>query len=352
MRSLITKNRTLLCIVLFALAIRIYIALAAQEPRDAGDIETYNTLAVEGGFGVCQAPFYPLLLRLVYLVFGVANLTPLFVIQGISSALVVPLLYFVASRTWGERAGIAAAVMSAVYPDFLFYNAAVHPESLIVLCVVSIMAIAVSGMRDTYKACAQGAFVGAGVLLQTSLVFLVPGVIMTLRKRLLFCIVCAAILAPWILRSSVVYRTFAPAACVSSHSDESIWKYAAAGGSLYRVADRMYVNVLTLYNWHPESPVIKVAGGSTRINGIYFVRKYSYLVLLLAGSFAAARYVRKEHHSIVLPVLICSACLVLLAQLSEGRFRALLEPLLILYASAMVALRAAGPGRADGSPAA
>ena len=343
MRAFIAKNRTLLCICLFALAIRIYVALATQEPRDPGDMETCNTLAVEGGFGVCQAPFYPLLLRLIYLLFGAANLTSVFVIQGVLSSLVVPLMYLVAAKTWGERAGVAAAVMSAVYPDFLFYNTAVHTESLIVLCVVSMMAISVSRLRDTHKACAQGALVGAGVLLQTSLVFLLPGVIMTLKRRLLFCVVCAAVIAPWIVRSSVVYRTFAPAACVSSHSDESIWKYAAANGSLYRVLDRIYVNALTLYNWHPESPVIKVAGGATGINGIYFVRKYSYLAMLLVGSFAAARYVRKEHLPIVLPVLICSASIVLLAQLSEGRFRALLEPLLILYVSVMVAGRASGP---------
>jgi len=341
MRPAITKNRTLLCIFLFALAIRVYIALATQEPRDPGDMETYNTLAVEGGFGVCQAPFYPLLLRLVCFLFGVANLTPIFVIQGVLSSLVVPLMYLVATRTWGERAGIAAAVVSAVYPDFLFYSTAVRTESLIVLCVVSMMAISVSRMRDTHKACAQGALVGAGVLLQTSLVFLLPGVIVTLKRRLLFLAVCAAIVAPWIVRSSVVYRTFAPAACVSSHSDESIWKYAAANGSLFRVLDRIYVNALTLYNWHPESPVIKTVGGATRINGIYFVRKYSYLAMLLVGSFAAARYVRREHLTIVLPVFVCSACLVLFTLLSEGRFRALLEPILILYVSMMVGGRSA-----------
>ena len=105
----------------------------------------------------------------------------------------------------------------------------------------------------------------------------------------------------------------------------------------------MYVNALTLYNWHPESPVIKSAGGAARINGIYFVRKYSYLAILLAGSFAAARYIRREHLPIVLPVLICSACLVLFTLLSEGRFRALLEPILILYVSVMVGGRSAGP---------
>jgi 4-amino-4-deoxy-L-arabinose transferase-like glycosyltransferase len=342
MRQFFAKNRTLLCILLFALAIRIYIALAAQEPRDPGDMETYNTLAVEGGFGACQAPLYPLLLRLVYLLFGVANFTPLFVVQGVLSSLVVPLMYLVAARTWGERAGVAAAVMSAVYPDFLFYNTAVHVESLIVLCVVSMMAISISRMRDTRKACLQGALVGAGALLQASLIFLLPGVLVTLKRRLLLCVACAAIVAPWIVQSSIVHRTFAPAACVRAHSDESIWKYAEASGSLYRVLDRIYVNALTLYNWHPESPMVRVGGGGTGINGIYFVRKYSYLVMLLVGSFAAARYVRREHLPIVLPAVVCSASLVLLAQLSEGRFRALLEPLLILYLSVMVAGRGAG----------
>jgi hypothetical protein len=65
--------------------------------------------------------------------------------------------------------------------------------------------------------------------------------------------------------------------------------------------------------------------------------------MLLVGAFAAARYVRREHLPIVLPVLICSACLVLLTLLSEGRFRALLEPILILYVSVMAGGRRAAP---------
>ncbi|HVO76563.1 MAG TPA: hypothetical protein VMT60_01135, partial [Candidatus Bathyarchaeia archaeon] len=276
---------------------------------------------------------------LVYLLCGVENLTAVFVVQGVLSSLVVPLMYVVASRTWNERTGLAAATASAVYPDFLFYNTAVHAESLVVLCVVAMMAVAVSRFGDARKACAQGALLGGAVLLETGLVFLLPGLIVTVRRRLLFLGACLVILAPWIVESSVASRTFAPVRCIDVAAHGSIVRYYEASGSVYRVLDGMYVNAISLYNWHPESPVIKSAGGLTKLNGVYFLRKYSYLVLLFLGTFAGARYFRREHLAVALPAFLCAVALVLLSIRSEGRFRMLLEPLLILYLSVMVADR-------------
>jgi len=53
----------------------------------------------------------------------------------------------------------------------------------------------------------------------------------------------------------------------------------------------------------------------------YFVRKYSYLVVLLLGSFATAKYLRAEHRGVALPPLAAFGLLILLVMLNDGRHR-------------------------------
>jgi tetratricopeptide (TPR) repeat protein len=79
-----------------------------------------------------QDPLYPYFLGLLYATIG-RHLLVVLVLQGLLGALNVPLLWGIATRLWGERAGRIAALMAALYAPFIFYDGLVLKTFLEVL---------------------------------------------------------------------------------------------------------------------------------------------------------------------------------------------------------------------------
>jgi 4-amino-4-deoxy-L-arabinose transferase-like glycosyltransferase len=313
----VLPRKKLLFAFLLAFGIRLFFALTTHESADATDLKALNDLALWGGFGMPQAPLYPLILRVLYATFGANNLTAVFAFQAVVGSLTVFLTALIASRLWSEQAGLMAGLVGAVYPDFIFYGVSIETESLVVLCIVSMMAVAVLDMKDTLRASLLGIVLGLGVLIQVNLILFLPGL---------------AILIPWIVSSSVAHRQFAPVQNARDYARVSMFKYFAENKkSLRRQMNRIYVNALFLYNRHYESREETGSVSEGTVNVSYFVRKYSYLVLLLLGSFATAKYLSTEHLRVALPPLVALALLILLVMLDDGRHRVFVEPLLIIY---------------------
>lgn len=328
----VLPSKKLLFAFLLAFGIRLFFALTTHESADATDLKALNDLALWGGFGMPQAPLYPLILRVLYATFGANNLTAVFAFQAVVGSLTVFLTALIASRLWSEQAGLMAGLVGAVYPDFIFYGVSIETESLVVLCIVSMMAVAVLDMKDTLRASLLGIVLGLGVLIQVNLILFLPGLAMTVRRRLIICTSFLAILIPWIVSSSVAHRQFAPVQNARDYARVSMFKYFAENKkSLRRQMNRIYVNALFLYNRHYESREETGSVSEGTVNVSYFVRKYSYLVLLFLGSFATAKYLSTEHLRVALPPLVALALLILLVMLDDGRHRVFVEPLLIIY---------------------
>jgi 4-amino-4-deoxy-L-arabinose transferase-like glycosyltransferase len=329
--------KRLLCVFLLAFAIRGFFALALHAPADTADMEALNDLALGGGFSISQAPLYPLFLRATYALFGAENLVAVFLLQALVGSLSAVFIMIIGSRFWSERTGFIAGLIATIHPDFIFYGCSLEMESLAVFCICALMAVGALPIKDARRAALQGALCGLGALIHANLVLLLPGVIITARKRLIACIAFLAIVIPWIAVNSASHRQFALAQNARDYAASSMFRYFAENNrSVYRQMNRIYVNAIYLYNSHYEDSEETSPASKTTLNISYYVRKYSYLVLLLVGSFAAVRYLRAEHLSTMLPPLAAIVLLMLLVMLEDGRHRIFIEPLLIIYLARML----------------
>jgi len=332
-------ERYVLSIFLLGLVLRLYFSLAIDVVSDPGELQ-YNALAVQGGLDPEYAPLYPLFLRLVYRLFEAFNVRALYVIQSVASAFVVPLMYTAVSRVCGRRTGLIAALISALYPGFILYNHGIITESWSVLLVASMMALAAAAPREPLRtwvplrAWAHGAMIGVGVLLKPAYVFFLPGFLLTTR-RMWFILLAGflVVVAPLAVRNSLASRHFVPV--YSAKSYDMNLDFHAYGS--WRMVDLVYDNTLLLFSeplrWNPGENVRGPVGSETEMLAIYYVRKYSYLVLLWLGLIGLARCVRREHVAVALPVLGAVILPILFTRVTEPRFRVFLEPLLIMYVS-------------------
>jgi tetratricopeptide (TPR) repeat protein len=131
-----------------------------------------------------QDPLYPYFLGVLYATIG-RHLAVVLVLQGFLGALNVPLLWAIATRLWGARAGRIAALMAALYAPFIFYDGLVLKTFLEVLFLnaavlatlwagESISSKAATASRVTWLGLLAGALLGAGVLARANYLLLAP----------------------------------------------------------------------------------------------------------------------------------------------------------------------------------
>jgi 4-amino-4-deoxy-L-arabinose transferase-like glycosyltransferase len=366
----IFRSPVLWGIVAAGLALRVYAALVCRQVPDYSDMGEYNRLAVEGLPHSFRPPLYPLFLRGVYSMFGAYDYRAAFLAQSVLSIVVIPLLYAAASRLWNRRAGLIAAGLAAVYPAFIAYNVTTLTESLSILCVALMIWAAASTLDDRRKAIAQGALAAFGILMKPAFVFFVPGLFATLRHRLVFVLVLSALLAPWLIGNAarrgpmapvsesgaiMFYRSYNPAA---SGDDIAVAepRFATPLGLIWfglefiahnplAALDIVNHKVLVLLAAAWDGYVFRDAPPATP--AIYALR-YAYVVVFILGFIGLARHYRREHRAVVWPVASYLVLVILLSAF-KVRYRVLIEPILIVYASILLApasARAAGPAPA------
>jgi hypothetical protein len=320
----------ILAVILFlACAIRVYFAFSCHAPVSSPATVEYNRLALEGGLGSSVAPLYPLFLRAVYSMFGAGNYTALFLAQGILSALVVVLMYATFARICGRAAGLIAAAISALYPNFIVDNLTVQTGGLSVLVVVALMAAATARMGARKKAALSAALVALGILLEPLLVCLAPGALLASRKKKLFVIVLLLALAPFVVIDAAREQQVEPVYTVSTFG-LGIDNFVNTKGWWHSI-DRVYncASAVLTKGHTDEAAITNGAGGS----GVY-AAIYAYAIVMLLGLVGLARYYRREQARVVLPVLVYIGLLVLFSRF-ELRYRAPFEPVLIGYAAAL-----------------
>jgi len=135
-----------------------------------------------------RAPLYPYFLGVVYAVFGHDFLAPR-IIQIVLGSVTCVLVYLLGRRVFGERAGITAGVLAAIYPLFLYFDAEllinVLENLLYVLALLLILrAVDRAAPRGWLLA---GLAVGAGAIARPTIltvaVAAVPWIVFALRDR-------------------------------------------------------------------------------------------------------------------------------------------------------------------------
>lgn len=149
-----------------------WLAMDSQEyDRWAREVAAGDWLGSQVFF---QAPLYPYFLAVLYTLFG-RNLDAVYLTQIALAVAGVWALYRAGREMGGERVGLAAAGLAAVYGPFLFYDVQLLKESLAISATCFLLwALAAARVRP-----GLGRWLGAGVLL---------GILVLLRENALLVI--------------------------------------------------------------------------------------------------------------------------------------------------------------------
>jgi 4-amino-4-deoxy-L-arabinose transferase-like glycosyltransferase len=203
---------------------REYLALASS--LQAGHGFTYpadHEVGTSQRFG--RAPGYPAFLAAI----GVGNVhqsTParVKIVQAVLGALVVWMIGAIARRASGERAGLIAAGISAIYPPLVWTSAYVFSEALYMpLALGCVMLLAAARRHALLEGSARaggattllaGLLAGLAMLVRSGmLVFLPFAALWFITRRqwslaAAFCVAAAVVVAPWTLRNAREHGRF------------------------------------------------------------------------------------------------------------------------------------------------
>lgn len=232
-------------IVVGAVALRVlYVLVLARQVTAAGDSTffhgTANLMADGRGFvepflyarGIdvptaAHPPLYPMLLSVVSW-FGGESTHAQRVFGSFLGGITIVLIALIARRVAasipsagaGERAGVAAAALAAIYPVLIATDGALMSEGLYTLLVAAILyvSLVLLDRRDLRLAALLGVLIGLAALTRSEALGLLPLLAWPLalttparRRRLAFVAVssvaCALAIAPWAIRNTAAFDT-------------------------------------------------------------------------------------------------------------------------------------------------
>lgn len=220
-------------IVLAAFGIRLlYIYLIAPIPNgiggDAGFYSSAATQLSEGHFyyrvifghaylTAEHPPLYPMVLA-VSAVLGAKSLLAYRIVSCGIGTVAVALIGILGNRIGGNRVGLLAAAVAALYPPFITADGLVMSEPLFTLAVAAslILALAVKARPTVPRATALGLAVGLATLTRAEAVLLVPLLAWpaawkphapgNLTRALVATVAAALVIAPWMIRNAIVFH--------------------------------------------------------------------------------------------------------------------------------------------------
>jgi 4-amino-4-deoxy-L-arabinose transferase-like glycosyltransferase len=177
-------NRRILAVVLLlALVLRAGFGLGHAGLNDSTDERSWDGMAREFWLtglyhpdsGSYRPPLYPLMLSAIYQVCG-HNLSVVRLWQAFLGTALCGLLYGIGRRLGGERAGLIAAGLGAVYPLFVFFTAVVMAETLLVLLTTAavLLALRMEEVPSVKNAASLGGVLGLAALCKPVVLAWVP----------------------------------------------------------------------------------------------------------------------------------------------------------------------------------
>jgi 4-amino-4-deoxy-L-arabinose transferase-like glycosyltransferase len=256
-------------IALLGLALRVaWILLGDWSPdRQIGDAGFFHAVAnlVGAGHGFSvpgdptysptagHPPLHPLVLSLTSAL-GLTGWTVHRLVGAVEGALTILLVGLLGRRVGGERAGLIAALLTAVYPVFIRIDGSVLSEPLAGLLVAGCLlaALVLIDRPAPRVALALGALVGLAALTRAELLLLLPLLALPAavyaggpraRNAALATLACVVILVPWTVRNLSAFDSFVPlstnsgsalagANCDRTYSgiDLGFWRFDCARG--------------------------------------------------------------------------------------------------------------------------
>lgn len=332
-------------IILLSLSLRLYFAFSFHSEISFGFENDFLNIAKSGMIGPEQAPLYILFLRMLLFVFRDGAMTAGYAIQGVINSICVLLIYFIAVRIFNRKTALVAASLGAIYPNFILVNLSLTPGSFEIFIVLVLITAALSNISALARAVISSVLVGIAVMLDPIMAFLIPGTLLAMKKRLAFFLILAGILLPLTVRNSIVEKISVPVYRSEAYElDFSKFTPTKLKGR-WNTVEQIYNNAsrITRKEW-----AISGEEGTEQETNSTYTAAYAYTVLMVLGLIGFARYYRREERIILLPVVLYTVLLIILTAFAK-RYRIALEPLFVLYASAVLCrYKTAAPG--DNSP--
>src|SRR4051812_16012638 len=254
----------LAAIVAGAVALRLlYVLVLARHVPMAGDSQFFNAEAnlvadgkgyvepfVEAAYGIsvptaAHPPLYPTLLAALSAV-GLDGLLAHRALGAFLGGVTIVLIALIGRRVGGERVGLVAALVAALYPLLGAADGAPMSESLYGLLIAACL-LAALALRDARRdspvtrtvwlAAALGGLIGLATLTRSEalLLLVLLGLPLTWRAwrpALALLVACVLVLAPWTIRNWSAFDRFT----LISHNDSTVLAGANCGRT-YRGSD-------------------------------------------------------------------------------------------------------------------
>ena len=394
----------LAAIVLLAVGLRVLYALRYAPDLGWGDGTTFHLLAnlLADGHGFIGAqqyefagvteptaehpPLYPLLLA-AFSKLGLTTWTAHRLVSCALGAAMVTAVGFLGRRVGGERAGLLAAAIAALYPLLIIQQGMVGSEALYAL-MVALTLLAAFRLLDrpsAGRAAALGGIIGLSALTRTEALLFLPlltlPVVLLARERRwrnlgIACLTALLAIAPWTIRSSAefdqpVFTTnvgglLAGANCDRTYNGAATglwipacWQPARpgqdegdrasqlrrqgvtyAGDHLTRLPAVALVRVLrtwSFYRPNQQTAYERIVHGQHRRIHRLGVRVYYVLLALAILGIAALRGRRAPLVVLLAPVVLVTVTVAV--TMGTPRYRVAAEvPLVILAATGLLAL--------------
>ena len=181
-----------------------------------------TAFAAPGTPSALRPPAYPLLLASLYELVG-HSWTAARLMEALLGTVCVLLVYLLVREVWGDRAGLVAAGLAAVFPPLIMLNGSLVSESLFLpLELGALLAVLAWRRRPRlWLAALVGLLCGLAMLTRTVGVALLLGVIVgfvttrrPVRLRLSAAgtagVVAILLIAPWAIRNAILFDAFVP----------------------------------------------------------------------------------------------------------------------------------------------
>ncbi len=350
-----------------------------------------------------KAPGYPAWVGFWYTILGESPLR-VELVQSLLAPVTVFLTWALARRLFDPRVAIASAFVVALFPLAFEYYGLLFPEALAVPLALAILLLVLDRPPTAGLVVAVGALLGINFLVRPTAFFLLAGVAVAwivadgwrrgLALTVLAGAIAALIVAPWTLRNTLTDSVgFIPisvqdAAVYGTFNDEAAndpdrpyaWRASPAGLEEYvdlsrptkesefrsslqdaafdyikdhpdSVPKAIFWNGVTRF-WDirpPSQALDEVAfqGRSELVRGIGLAMYYALLVLAVVGLWRI-----RHRREIVAPILAMAIVATLAFTIVSGtRYRAPLEPVIVILASSLVARATTSPAPLPPTPA-
>lgn len=219
---------TISLIIIFALALRLYYINSYDFSHLEGDAKFYDAMVKQwietGIYGYNSStpnafvpPGFPIVLSLVYLIFG-ENYFNYLVFQSFLSVGVVLLSYLISRIYLEKRFSLLVAFLCSIYPSFLYANGLVLTEVLFMFTFLLFIYVFLLGFNQNNRLLiiTSGAILGVCVLIRATPAYLIVLLFayyiivstdrkMVIRNIIYFIFPFVVVMSPWWVRNYLLF---------------------------------------------------------------------------------------------------------------------------------------------------